>query len=76
MMNFKTIITDFDRATVRLAEFAPEAGAKEYNLVISTRLRGAFAEQVDSDGYTKKRSTYLTASTSFLGTRNRNRTCN
>ena len=48
MMNFKTIITDSDRATVRLAEFAPEAGAKEYNLMISTRLRGAFAEQVDS----------------------------
>lgn len=47
-MNFKTIITDSDRATVRLAEFAPEAGAKEYNLMISTRLRGAFAEQVDS----------------------------
>ena len=47
-MNFRTIITDSARAEVRLAEFAPEAGAKEYNLMISTRLRGAFVEQVDS----------------------------
>lgn len=47
-MNFRTIITDSARAEVRLAEFAPEAGAKEYNLMISTRLRGAFVDQVDS----------------------------
>lgn len=47
-MNFKTIITDEARAQVRVAEFAPSEGVKEYNLMISTRLRGAFAEQVDS----------------------------
>lgn len=47
-MNFKTIITDSDRAVVRLAKFAVEGGATEYNLMISTRLRGSFAEQVDS----------------------------
>ena len=47
-MNFKTIITDEARAQVRVAEFAPSEGVKEYNLMISTSLRGAFAEQVDS----------------------------
>lgn len=47
-MNFRTIITDSSRATVRLAEFAPAGGSKEYNLMITTRLRGAFTEQVDS----------------------------
>ena len=47
-MNFRTIITDTDRARVQLAEFAVEGGVTEYNLMISTRLRGSFCEQVDS----------------------------
>lgn len=47
-MNFKTIITDERRAQVRVAEFASNEGAKEYNLMISTRLRGSFTEQADS----------------------------
>lgn len=47
-MTFRTITTDSSHGTVRVAEFAPTAGAKEYNLMIHTRLRCAFAEQVGS----------------------------
>lgn len=47
-MKFRTIITDSERAVVRLAEFAVEGGATEYNLMISTRLRGSFSEQIES----------------------------
>lgn len=47
-MNFKTITTDSGHSTVSMAEFAPSRGVKEYNVMITTRLRGSFAEQLDS----------------------------
>lgn len=47
-MNFKTITTDSGHSMVSMAEFAPSRGVKEYNLMITTRLRGSFAEQLGS----------------------------
>lgn len=47
-MNYRNIITDELRGLVQLAEFAVEGGVAEYNLLISTRLRGTFNEQLQS----------------------------